>query len=141
VEVKSESPDETGRLLTGLRQMRDGLARAVSMIRSSAQQVGAASKGNRGQPRRPFQPYRGAGGEPRETASSMEELESTVRQNNESARAATAVVVSTSETAARGGVVMDSVVGTMGGISDSSRRSATSWDSSTASPSRRTSSR
>ena len=52
----------------------------------------------------------------------MEELAATVRENAESARAANALASTTSSTAGKGGQVMADVVGTMGGISESSRR-------------------
>jgi methyl-accepting chemotaxis protein len=83
--VKSDSRDETGRLLTGLRQMRDGSPRRAHDPQLR-QQVGAASKQSR-----PATPTFSSRTEEQaasleETASSMEELESTVRQNNDSAR-------------------------------------------------------
>ena len=57
-----------------------------------------------------------------QTASSMDELTSTVRQNAENAQAANELAVSASEVAAKGGRVVQQVVGTMAGIQESSRK-------------------
>jgi methyl-accepting chemotaxis protein len=57
-----------------------------------------------------------------ETATSMEQLTGTVRQNAENARQANQLVVGASEAANRGGGVVREVVGTMQGISESSRK-------------------
>ncbi|WP_058051471.1 methyl-accepting chemotaxis protein [Janthinobacterium sp. Ant5-2-1] len=57
-----------------------------------------------------------------ETASSMDELTSTVKQNAENAHAANELAVSASEVAAKGGRVVQQVVGTMAGIQESSRK-------------------
>jgi methyl-accepting chemotaxis protein len=57
-----------------------------------------------------------------ETATSMEQLTGTVRQNAENARQANQLVVGASEAANRGGSVVREVVGTMQGISESSRK-------------------
>jgi methyl-accepting chemotaxis protein len=57
-----------------------------------------------------------------ETASSMEELSSTVRQNAENARQANQMALAASDVAARGGNVVQQVVGTMTAINDSSRK-------------------
>jgi methyl-accepting chemotaxis protein len=122
VHVETSSRDETGRLLRGLVRMRDGLSEAVSMIRRSAENVGTASKeiaaGHADLSARTEEQAASL----EETASSMEELAATVRENAESARAANALASTTSSTAGKGGQVMADVVGTMGGISESSRR-------------------
>ncbi len=57
-----------------------------------------------------------------ETAASMEELTSTVRQNAEHARKADALVQGTAQVAGQGGAVVAEVVQTMVGIEASSRR-------------------
>ncbi|WP_328440748.1 methyl-accepting chemotaxis protein [Methylovorus menthalis] len=57
-----------------------------------------------------------------ETASSMEELASTVRQNANNARQANQLVHNASETAVKGGGVVNEVILTMSGISESSRK-------------------
>ena len=122
VEVDASSKDETGRLLTGLRDMRDGLAQAVGTIRRSAETVGAASRqiavGHADLSSRTEEQAASL----EETASSMEELAATVRRNTESARDAKSLASGASETAGKGGAVMADVVGTMGTITDASKR-------------------
>ncbi|WP_337999365.1 methyl-accepting chemotaxis protein [Morganella morganii] len=59
-----------------------------------------------------------------ETAASMEELTATVRQNADNARQASHLALTASETAERGGKVVDDVVETMRGIGDSSKKIA-----------------
>jgi methyl-accepting chemotaxis protein len=124
VEVVASSRDETGRLLLGLRKMRDGLAAAVSMIRRSAEGVGTASKqiaaGHADLSSRTEEQAASL----EETASSMEQLAATVKQNTENARQANELASTTSDTAGQGGNVMAEVVGTMGGISEASRKIA-----------------
>ena len=122
VHVEASSRDETGRLLRGLLRMRDGLAEAVSTIRRSAENVGTASKeialGHADLSSRTEEQAASL----EETASSMEELASTVRENAESARTANELVSTTSTKAGKGGQVMADVVGTMGNISEASRK-------------------
>ncbi|MGZ5080413.1 MAG: methyl-accepting chemotaxis protein, partial [Usitatibacter sp.] len=122
VVVNSSSRDETGRLLRGLLKMRDGLAEAVSVIRRSAEGVGTASReiaaGHADLSSRTEEQAASL----EETASSMEELTATVKANAESARQANVLASGTSDTAGKGGKVMEKVVGTMGGISDASRK-------------------
>jgi methyl-accepting chemotaxis protein len=57
-----------------------------------------------------------------ETASSMEELTGTVKQNAENSRQANQLAQSASEVAIKGGVVVAQVVDTMGSINDSSKK-------------------
>ena len=124
VQVELSSRDETGRLLQGLSKMRDGLAEAVSVIRRSAESVGAASKqiaaGHADLSGRTEEQASSL----EETASSMEQLAATVKQNAESARQADALASGASDTAGKGGKVMVEVVGTMGGISEASKKIA-----------------
>src|SRR6185312_8936705 len=57
-----------------------------------------------------------------ETASSMEELTSTVKQNAENARQADTLARTASEVASKGGSIVAQVVQTMGNINDSSKK-------------------
>ena len=59
-----------------------------------------------------------------QTAASMEQLTSTVRQNADNARQANQLAASSMDVARRGGVAVGQVVNTMHGISDSSRKIA-----------------
>jgi methyl-accepting chemotaxis protein len=124
VEVQSSSRDETGRLLTGLRKMRDGLAEAVLLIRHSAEHVDTASKQiAAGHVDLSSRTERQAASL-EEAAASMEELATAVRENTASARHANQLASGASDTADKGGKVMADVVGTMGDISQASRKIA-----------------
>ncbi|MFL6657486.1 MAG: methyl-accepting chemotaxis protein, partial [Massilia sp.] len=59
-----------------------------------------------------------------ETATSMEQLMATVKQNAEHAHQASKLALSASDVAVKGGAVVAEVVGTMASINDSSRRIA-----------------
>jgi methyl-accepting chemotaxis protein len=59
-----------------------------------------------------------------QTASSMEELTTTVKQNAESAREANQLVVGASDVASRGGQIMEEVITTMDGIRTSATKIA-----------------
>jgi len=124
VQVAASSRDETGRLLHGLRTMRDGLAEAVAVIRRAAQQVGAASKeiatGHANLSGRTEEQASSL----EETAASMEQLATTVRNNTENARQAQQLALGASQTAAEGGKVMAEAVGRMGGVFESSKKIA-----------------
>jgi methyl-accepting chemotaxis protein len=124
VRVERSSRDETGRLLQGLSRMRDSLGEAVSMIRRSAESVGTASKeiatGHADLSSRTEEQASSL----EETAASMEQLAATVKQNAESARQADALALGASDTAGKGSKVMVEVAGTMGGISEASRKIA-----------------
>ena len=122
VEVKASSRDETGRLLLGLRKMRDGLAEAVSVIRGAAEGVGTASKRIAADHAELSSRTEQQAASLEETASSMEELAATVKQNSESARQANVLASGSSDTADRGGKAMAQVAGTMSGISEASRK-------------------
>ena len=124
VDVKTGSHDETGRLLSGLLKMRDGLADAVSVIRRSAIGVGDASRRIAVDHADLSARTEQQAASLEETASSMEELAATVKQNAESAREANTLASGSSDTANRGGKVMAQVAGTMGGISTASKRIA-----------------
>jgi len=124
VQVAASSRDETGRLLHGLRAMRDGLAEAVAVIRRSAQHVGTASReiaaGHSNLSSRTEEQASSL----EETAASMEELATTVRHNTENARQAQQLALGTSQAAAEGGKVMTEAVGRMSGVSEASRKIA-----------------
>ena len=108
--------------------MRDGLAEAVQVIRRSADGVGMASRqiaeGHADLSTRTDEQAASL----EETASSMEQLAATVKQNSDSARQAKELASETSKTAAKGGGEMERVIGTMGGISEASRKIATERD-------------
>ena len=122
VEVRPRSRDEIGKLLEGLRSMRDHLSGAVLVIRQAAEGVGHAS-------RHIAEGYADLSARTEEqaasleeTSSSMQHLASAVKRNSESARSANDFASGASQTAAAGGKAMANVVGTMGDISEASSR-------------------
>jgi hypothetical protein len=89
--------------------------------------------------RQPLAAHRRAGVLLEETASSMEEMTSTVKQNADNAGQANQLAMAAREQAEKGGAVVGKAVKAMGGINEASaRRSPTSSASSTRSRSRPT---
>jgi len=107
-----------------LAEMVDRFAQAVSQVRNGTDGVATASaeiaQGNNDLSVRTEQQASNL----QRTASSMDVLGSTVRQNADNARSANQLAVSASSVAIRGGDVVSQVVDTMKGINDSSRRIA-----------------
>src|SRR3569623_1416568 len=120
--IQVNSKDETGQLLSALKDMNDNLMKVVTQVRSGTDLIATASKqiasGNMDLSSRTEEQASSL----EETASSMEELTSTVKQNADNSRQANQMAVSASEKAARGGVVVSQVVETMGAINESARK-------------------
>ena len=113
-----------GQLVPLLSAMQDSLREAVSTIRSGSENIwrGATeiSSGNNDLSSRTEEQAAAL----EETAASMEQLTATVKLNAESARQASQLADVASSTASRGGSLVDDVVTTMSGISDSSKKIA-----------------
>nr|WP_308937252.1 methyl-accepting chemotaxis protein [Duganella sp. 1411] len=114
--------NDTGSVLAAVQRMQLSLSDVVSSVRRDAETVSTAaaeiSSGNSdlsGRTERQASSLE-------ETASSMEELTSTVRQNADNARQANSLALTASDIAAKGGLVVDEVVGTMDAISEASRK-------------------
>ena len=122
--ITVHSRDETGQLLGSLQRMQQSLVSTVSAVRRNAEGVAAASaqiaSGNNDLSGRTEEQASAL----EETAASMEELNSTVRQNADNARTANQLALNASAVAVRGGEVVEQVVTTMQGISESSRKIA-----------------
>ncbi|RZA32981.1 MAG: HAMP domain-containing protein [Lysobacteraceae bacterium] len=120
IEVRTD--DETGQLLQALNHMTGSLQSIVAQVRSGTETIAHASseiaRGNLDLSSRTEQ----QAGAIEETASSMEEITSTVQQNAENARQANQLAMSACDVAARGGQMVEQVVGTMASISESSRK-------------------
>jgi len=114
--------NEIGQLLQSLDRMQIELNRTVTQVRRGVDEihvgVNEIAAGNTDLSGRTE--LQAASLE--ETAASMEELASTVKQNADNARQANQLAASASDVAERGGVVVAEVVGTMAGISGSSRK-------------------
>jgi methyl-accepting chemotaxis protein len=123
-QVPPGSRDEVGQLLRALGAMKDSLGRLVLSVRGNAENVATASaqiaQGNQDLSQRTEEQASAL----EETAASMEQLSSTVRQNADNARQANQLAQGASTVAADGGALVASVVHTMKGINDSSRKIA-----------------
>ena len=121
-EIASGRTDETGQLLAAVKRMQQGLRGTVGKIKGASDTVGNAareiSQGNSDLSSRTEEQASAL----EETAASMEEMTATVSQNAENARNANKLAADASITAVRGGQAVRDVVGTMSGISDSSKK-------------------
>ncbi|QHM71061.1 methyl-accepting chemotaxis protein [Mixta intestinalis] len=113
-----------GKLVPLLRAMQDSLRDAVSAIRGGTENIyrGAAeiSMGNNDLSSRTEQQAAAL----EQTAASMEQLTATVKLNAENARQASELADNASLTASEGGRLVNDVVTTMSGISESSKKIA-----------------
>ena len=123
-QIDVSSKDEVGQLMEALKAMNASLLQTVTQVRIGTETIATASKqiaaGNLDLSSRTEQQASSL----EETASSMEELTSTVKQNADNARQANALAEAASGVAARGGVVIGQVVGTMDEINASAKQIA-----------------
>ncbi|MET0518730.1 MAG: methyl-accepting chemotaxis protein [Burkholderiaceae bacterium] len=121
-ELRVDSTDETGQLLSALKAMNDSLVRIVGQVRNSSDSIATGStqiaSGNADLSQRTEEQASNL----QQTAASMEQLTATVKQNADTARQATQLAGGASTAAAQGGRVVEQVVATMGEITDSSRK-------------------
>lgn len=121
-DVHAESTDEIGDLLHALSQMQDNLSGIVGRVRDGTVAIHAASTeiatGNLDLSSRTEQ----QAGALEETAASMVELTSTVKQNNDNASAAGELADNASAIAVKGGQAVEQMVSTMSAISASSSK-------------------
>ncbi len=114
--------NEMGRLLVGLKSMQEALVATVSRVRIGSEAIMHGAReiatGNADLSQRTEQQAASL----QETASSMEQLTSTVKLNAEHAVEASTLAHDASETAARGGEVVGDVVRTMEDIASSSNQ-------------------
>ncbi|MYM95985.1 methyl-accepting chemotaxis protein [Duganella vulcania] len=120
--IDDSARDETGQLLTALKEMNASLLGIVTEVRSGTDHITTSSSeiaaGNQDLSRRTEQ----QAGALEETASSMEELTSTVKHNADNARQANQLAASAAQVAVKGGQVVSQVVDTMDSINQSSRK-------------------
>jgi methyl-accepting chemotaxis protein len=120
--IDDSAKDETGALLRALRQMSDNLGAIVTEVRGGTDTIATASAeisaGNMDLSGRTEQQASAL----EETAASMEELTTTVRNNADNARQANTLSIAASEVAVQGGAVVSQVVDTMGAINEASRK-------------------
>ncbi|MDA3868846.1 MAG: methyl-accepting chemotaxis protein, partial [Gammaproteobacteria bacterium] len=124
VQFEMEAWDETGKLMRALNQMNANMVAVVSDISANVDCIGSVaneiSTGNINLSSR----TESQAASLEETATSMEELTSTVKQNAEHARHTNQLVTSTAETAETGGELVNKVVETMAYIKESSGKIA-----------------
>ena len=115
-------PGDRSSLTAALVRMRDSLVQVVTEVRSNSESVATASaqiaQGNQDLSGRTEQQASAL----QQTAATMEELGTTVRNNTDNAKRANQLAQGASAVAARGGDVVGQVVTTMQGINDSSRK-------------------
>ncbi len=114
--------DEVSQLLQTLKDMNDSLLKIVGEVRRGTDSIAIASREIAGANADLSARTETQADALQETASSMEELTATVKQNDENARQANQLVISASDVAKKGGAVVGQVVDTMGSIKDSSRK-------------------
>jgi methyl-accepting chemotaxis protein len=123
IEVAAKKGDRDS-LLASMARMRESLSDSVSEIRRAAEVVDSASeqiaRGNDNLSSRTEEQASSLG----QTAASMEELTTTVKQNSEFARQARQLSAGAVEVASQGGEGMKVVIASMQGISESSRKIA-----------------
>jgi len=121
-EIQARSQDETGQLLSALKDMNSSLSAIVTEVRNGTDHITTSSSeiaaGNQDLSRRTEQQASAL----EETASSMEELASTVKHNADNARQANQLATSAAQVASEGGEVVAQVVGTMDSINQSSQK-------------------
>lgn len=120
--IITEARDETGVLLTALKEMNSSLVKIVTEVRTGTDAMSVSSSeiadGNMDLSSRTEDQASSL----EETASSMEEMTATVRQNAENANEGNKLAVLAKDTASKGGGVIANVVATMDEINTSSKK-------------------
>ena len=115
-------PGDTTSLIYAISAMRDSLALIVRDVRKGADAIASASAEIAGGNMDLSARTESQAGALEQTASSMEELTSTVGQNADNARQANVLAISATEVAQKGGSVVAQVIDTMNAINASSRK-------------------
>ena len=122
--IRGAGKGPMGRVLSALHEMVGGLAAAVANLRRSIESVTSAAarvaQGNQVISERNVQQASALDS----TATSMQRLGATVKQNADNARQANQLALSASHVAMKGGEVVGQVVDTMKGINHSSKKIA-----------------
>jgi methyl-accepting chemotaxis protein len=120
--IEVRSTDETGRLLSALKQMNESLRHTVSEVRIGTTHIVSASteiaSGNLDLSSRTEEQAAAL----EQTAASMEQLTATAKHNAENASEANRLAVSASDVAVQGGAAVSEVVSTMSSIHASSSK-------------------
>ena len=120
--IDANTKDETGQLLSALKEMTGNLVNIISQVRASTGMIADEStqiaRGNLDLSTRTEQQANTL----EETASSMDILTLTVKRNADNAGQANHLAITASEVAVTGGSVMSEVVETMSSINNSSKK-------------------
>ncbi|MFW6093660.1 MAG: methyl-accepting chemotaxis protein [Pseudomonadota bacterium] len=123
-DIEVDRKDETGMLLTAMRRMRENLQKLVKEVTESsltvASEANQIAAGNVSLSQRTEEQASSL----QETASSMEEMTSTVRQSAENAGHANRLASEARESAEKGGTVVSDAVSAMSEINHSSKQVA-----------------
>jgi len=123
-DIRATTRNEIGKLFAAMRDMQQGLSKTVGTVRESSSSIHVGTReiasGNADLSSRTEEQAASL----QQTASSMEELTTTVKQNADNARQASGLALEASSTAGKGGEVVDRVITTMHGISQSSQKIA-----------------
>jgi methyl-accepting chemotaxis protein len=123
-DIQVRSQDECGKLLITLREMDAKFGTIIETVRANADSVGSAarqlSQGNDDLSNRTQEQAAAL----EETASSMEQMSATVKQNADNARAANQLAIGARNQADKGGAVVQRAVAAMSEINASSRKIA-----------------
>lgn len=121
-DIQVESRDETGQLMMALKEMNDSLVHIVTQVRAGTESIGSASSqiaaGNLDLSSRTEE----QAGSLETTASTMDQITLTVKQNAEHAHQANKMAASACAVAMQGGDVVSRVVVTMSAINAASKR-------------------
>ncbi len=124
VNLHSDREDELGLLVLSMNSIGSSLSQVVQIVRDNSGSVATScqemAQGNQDLSTRTESQAAAL----EKTVSSMTELGSAAQRNAESARVASQLALEASRVADEGGVVVDEVVKTMRGISDSAKRIA-----------------
>ncbi len=124
IELKTDRRDEVGALIRAMNKIGVGLTQVVRSVRANSESVATActqiAQGNQDLSIRTEQQASAL----QTTASSMNELGTTVQLNSERASQANQLAQGASAVATEGGEIVSQVVDTMKGINDSSKKIA-----------------
>ena len=118
--VSSNARDEIGGLVNAFGNMNAGLARLVAAVRAGSETITQTSHGIASGNADLSARTEAQASALQQTASSMEELTSAVRENSTNASEANRLVVSAAEVARKGGHAVDRMIETMGAIKNGS---------------------
>jgi methyl-accepting chemotaxis protein len=120
--IAAKGNDEIAQLLNAIDAMQQHLSSIVRSVRGGADSIAVASESLSAETRDLAHRSEAQAASLEQAAASMEELSSTVRENSGNAKLANDLAKGAAEAAVTGSSAMRRVVGTMGEITESSRR-------------------